>query len=131
LTIPILKKVCNAQLPEAMVDFSAIPFNARLGVWLVSKWFSQRGGLWVGGSVILYDDRMVFEANSLNNYFHYNLSCIEMPFKEVISVEFEPAFITNIITIRSSTQLLKIRCYGAKQLRETLLDLCKSNKSIE
>lgn len=83
------------------------------------KMFSKRmGGLWVGGSLLLYEDSLYFEANAMNKALQTGLKSVDIPLTSIKQASLRPGFITKIIDIvwaQDSMQYLNsFRCFGAQ-----------------
>ncbi|HEX7760109.1 MAG TPA: hypothetical protein VF459_11435 [Caulobacteraceae bacterium] len=78
------------------------------------------GGLWVGGELILYKDKIVFKANALNNVVYSGSNDISIALDEISSVDVRFGLFTRIIGIERSGECAKFRCYGADEFAARL-----------
>jgi len=117
----IEKKICNALIKDAKPNFNfyIVPFasNGVAGMVIadaVIKSFKKMfDGLWVGGTVYMASDCVIFNPNSLNKMLHSNVGRIEIPRSDIVGVDKEFGLVTSIICIKTNNGILKIRCYGA------------------
>lgn len=115
----ILEKSCNA------FSTDAAPLNLGWGIRLAGSAAADRykrnhGGLWVGGKFTATTEWLVFAPNGLNAAFHNNVGQVQVHVSEVHSIHLESAWITDIVVIRHARGELKVRCYGARQVVDSL-----------
>ena len=73
------------------------------------------GGLWIGGSCELYDDRLIIRPNGMNASAHKNISEIEVPFEFVEGFDLEKRLTTSIVRINFAGTFIRFRCWGAEK----------------
>ncbi|HEY1246098.1 MAG TPA: hypothetical protein VGF29_14825 [Hyphomicrobiaceae bacterium] len=72
------------------------------------------GGLWVGGTVSLTRDAVVFEPNWVNRLAHVRVASRALPLSHVVQVKDRSGWFTRIVDVRTDdNQTLTFRCYGA------------------
>jgi len=78
----------------------------------------QMGGLWVGGSLSLFEDSLLFEANVINKALQTGSMSVEIPLTSITETASRFGFVTGIIDvmwIKDSKQYLNsFRCFGSK-----------------
>jgi hypothetical protein len=85
----------------------------------VMKMFSkQMGGLWVGGTLSLFEDSLYFEANAMNKMLQTGTTSVDIPLASIVQVTPRFGFVTGIIDVmwtKDSMQYLNsFRCFGSK-----------------
>ena len=91
----ISKKTINYHSSEAQAA-DWVTFRIQRAILLNS---AKRimGGLWIGGSCELYDDRLIIRPNGMNASAHKNISEIEVPFEFVEGFDLEKRLTTSIL----------------------------------
>lgn len=72
------------------------------------------GGVWVGGRIDVYKDRIAFTPNSMNRSLHAGTLDVEMPLTTVRQVSWSFGFLTGIVVFEGTFGRFMIRCFGAK-----------------
>jgi hypothetical protein len=83
------------------------------------KMLSKRmGGLWVAGTLSLYEDSLHFEANAMNKALQTGTMSVDIPLRSIARASLRYGFITKIIDVvwtQDSMQYLNsFRCFGAQ-----------------
>jgi len=83
------------------------------------KMFSKKmGGLWVGGTLFLFEDSLCFEANTMNKALQTGATNVDIPLTSIVRVSPRFGLLTGIIDVlwtKDSTQHLNsFRCFGSK-----------------
>jgi len=114
-----IKKLCNALIKDANPKFltycvggagAAIPMKLTLGIFK-----KVMGGLWVGGSVTLDNQMLIFKPNKINKLVHQEMSEIAIPLDSIMSATNRFGFVTGIVDIKTDSGVLSVRLYGAKK----------------
>lgn len=79
------------------------------------------GGLWVGGTFTAKGEWLRFEPNIMNIFFNDEANEVAIHVSEVRAINCESGFLTDIITIQHVRGEFKFRCYGAREVTNTLL----------
>ena len=85
-------------------------------LWAVNRFSTKHGGLWVGGSVEISHDGVLFKPNALNEAFHEGLESVHIPMTQVLSVAREFGWITGIVVVAHQLGEFRFRCFGAKKI---------------
>jgi hypothetical protein len=88
--------------------------------FVVRRFKSAYGGLWVGARLTLTDTELTFEPNRVNRAVHKDLAVVTVPLAAVAGVEVQPGFVTKIIAIRTGNHVFKARCYGARRFADQI-----------
>ena len=87
---------------------------------LLKNFSKQMGGLWVGGSLFLFEDSLHFEANRMNEKLQTGVMRVDIPLVSIDRVSPRFGFITGIIDVvwtNGSMQYLNsFRCFGSTAL---------------
>ena len=88
---------------------------------------SHQGGLWVGGEVRIFRDKIVFEQNALNRAFHEGEIVKTVYMKDVAKVLSTRKFRSDLVSIEYSSDaragIMKLRCYRSSRVAETVESL--------
>lgn len=128
---PIAHKWANALIRDAepnetfdvLIDpvTYGLPSIPRLSArWMLRALKAKQGGLWVGGDLYLYGDRLTFEANRLNSSVQTGTLSFELLLKDITSVTRRFGLVTGIVDIVHGGHRTAVRCYGARQFAELL-----------
>jgi hypothetical protein len=101
-----------------------------LGTWdWFLKWLRERngGGLWVGGTLVVYDDRVQFRPNIANKALQTGKAGFDLPWREVGKISWRSGVLTNIIELQHGQETEAVRCFGAKKLAEQMRSLQKAS----
>src|SRR5437867_12043307 len=113
---PRIRNLVNAFIPDAPPSL-VLPSDALRAIDRFSrKW----GGLWVGGSVEISPEGILFSPNSLNKAVHVGLQPVHIRSQDVLSVRHEFGWFTGIVAVAHTTGEFRFRCYGAKRLAAVL-----------
>ena len=109
----IVKKAINYHSSEAQAaDWATFRVDRAIVLNSAKK---LMGGLWIGGSCELYDDKVIIRPNRMNVTVHKNISEIEIPFEFVESCELEKKLTTSIVRLNFAGTFIRFRCWGAQQ----------------
>lgn len=113
----LFSKVANALIEkvELRPDLLWAMNYETLGIagWMLRKFRSSHGGLWVGGRIALYRDRLTFQPNWLNRKIQLGDMAMEYPLTALISVTCRFGLVTGIVDADFGEKHLIFRCYGA------------------
>jgi hypothetical protein len=116
----VTHKLVNALVPTAqpgaamqeMLDSVTFGFRNPALDWLRSK----MRGLWVGGDLYIFEDRLKFEPNALNRAAHAGDVSVEIRLSDVSAVRWRPGVLTSIVDVQHHTSTTSFRCFGSKAL---------------
>jgi len=76
----------------------------------------RQGGLWVGGKCELTAATLSFRPNDMNRALHARPDelSVEIHLEDIVGISVQRRLITDAITVRFATEVLKIRCFRAK-----------------
>jgi hypothetical protein len=120
----IATKVVNALIPEAEMGFAArfivgmTDALATESVLDAAK--KKKGGLWVGGTVIIQQRTLVFRPNWLNRLVHKAEYTVRIPLEEISKVNVRSAPVTKIIDVITREGEFSFRCYGAEAFADLI-----------
>jgi hypothetical protein len=121
----IATKTVNALIPEAEMGFAAKFVLDKTGdaatgaVLEVAK--KMMGGLWVGGTVAVQRQELVFRPNWFNRLIHKADYTITIPLPEISQVDVRFGVLTKIVDINTGDGRLTFRCYGAEDFANLIL----------
>jgi hypothetical protein len=78
------------------------------------------GGLWVGGRATLTPSSLTFHPNAVNRAVQTGTLDIVVPVTAITNVEVQGGVLTKIIAIRTPGAVVKIRCFGARDLADQI-----------
>lgn len=85
---------------------------------LMKMFSKQMGGLWVSGTLSLFEDSLHFEANAMNKMLQTGTMSVDIPLTSIVRVSPRFGFITGIIDVvwtKDSMQYMNsFRCFGSK-----------------
>jgi hypothetical protein len=118
---PLSTKVANVLFKGAKINpafawpASAITLKVFRLIW---------GGLWVGGNISLYRDKLVFCPNAQNFNVHKagTIGIIEIPIATVTAVKLKRGAVAGIVQITHGRNLFVFRCYGSDAFARDVLD---------
>ena len=98
------------------------------------KMFSkQMGGLWVAGSLSLFEDSLHFEANAMNKMLQTGTMSVDIPLASIVRASSRFGFVTGIIDVvwtKDSMQYLNsFRCFGSKAFLEKIENAVQTAKT--
>ena len=123
---PIAEKSVNALIADAEIGFfakylmSATSGDSTERVLEVFK--KEMGGLWVGGTAALYEKKLRFRPNAMNQAVHAGDYSLEIPLHEISEIKVRSGLLTNIIDIVTAKGVLSIRCFGAEDFAKMIRD---------
>jgi len=120
----IARKLANALFPDAEIAPGLVSTMnyVTLGLAAPSLKFFRRvqGGLWVGGEILLDDQRLVFRPNSINRTFHASNLTQVLPLSDVTAVRCRFGLLSGIIDVDFNHKLFTFRCFGSKAFAQTI-----------
>lgn len=126
----IIKKLANALIKDASINGVTNVFfdvAGATGSKIVIEGLKKiYGGLWVGGTAYLYDDRIEFKPNKMNLALTKGLTDIILPLNKIVDINLEFGVVTKIINIATLNGTLKIRCSGANKFLEEIINQKKT-----
>ena len=113
---PLLTKWCNMLVKDAepgvpLPDGTKAVIDAARAVC---------GGLWVGGRIRLFEDRIEFTPTSLNVALHEGDMHVTVPLATVRSVRRRFGFVSGIVVLQLQSGEIRLRCFGAKAAALTI-----------
>lgn len=100
---------------------------------LMKIFSKQMGGLWIGGTLSLYEDSLHFEANAMNKMLQTGAMSVDIPLASIVRASSRFGFVTGIIDIlwtKDSMQYLNsFRCYGSKAFLATIENAMQAAKT--
>ncbi|MDO8481797.1 MAG: hypothetical protein Q7S75_01795 [bacterium] len=98
------------------------------------KMFSKHyGGLWVGGTLSLFEDSLHFEANAMNKALQTGSTSVDIPLESIVRASPRFGFVTGIIDVvwtKDSMQYLNsFRCFGSKAFLAKIENAVQSAKT--
>jgi len=76
----------------------------------------RQGGLWVGGTLSVYEGGVSFEPNHLNRAVQEGELVSELEWSEVLGINIRFGIMTHIIELSHAHGAQAFRCFGAKRL---------------
>lgn len=124
----LLRKAANLLVEDARLDLHpamdaglAAAQESRASTESVIDVFRGRyGGLWVGGTLIVTDRSVDFQANALNRMVQTGTLDLSVPLDDIAAVEVQPGLVTKIVAITVGHRQVKARMYGAERVAETI-----------
>ena len=113
----ITKKIVNALIRD--VTPSATVFGG-LERAIFEKWRQRVGGLWVGGDLFVFTDRLRFEANALNRAVQGGDLNFEIRLDSIASVERRWGLVTSIVDVIHGDCRSSFRCFGSGALAKVI-----------
>lgn len=74
----------------------------------------KSGGFWIGGRLDLLPDKVAFCPNTLNEAIIQAAPKIAIYYSEIISLNIQKAFISDILSVATASQTIKFRCRNAQ-----------------
>jgi hypothetical protein len=111
-------KLANALIEEVRIA-RPLDIALKIGTLGVSglmfdQFHNIYGGLWVGGAVDLFEDRLVFAPNALNKAIQTGALALDVPLASITKVSWRFGVVTGIVDLDCGDHRLSIRCYGSK-----------------
>jgi hypothetical protein len=80
----------------------------------------EMGGLWVGGTLTVSEDAIVFGANALNRWLQAGPLRLKIPMRDVSAVNLRRGVLTKIIEVTYGEPALRtsFRCFGAAEVAD-------------
>lgn len=114
-----IEKTCNAFLSEADVSFMGLILTTSFLTTMIHKKIA--GGLWVGGTFTANNEWILFSPGIANIMAHSQVRSIQIHFSQVRNIHCESGFFTDIVVIEHTQGEFKFRCYGAKEVANSLM----------
>jgi hypothetical protein len=107
----------NAEINKRMKATLSLFNQSLIAFSLLERFFKPAlNGFWVGGTVLLFQDRLIFAPNLANRMVHEKLDTIEIPLHRISDVRVRYGIATKIVETATGEELaLTFRCYGAKR----------------
>ncbi len=119
-----LRRMCSALLPDAKTNniLNNIENFRTLGLWNMEIESARKafGGLWVGGSLYISKQSLIFKPNAVNAALHEGDVSLNIPFDLITNFRCRFGLLTRIIEVDLRTVKQSFRCYGAAELSEIL-----------
>lgn len=123
-----LEKSCNAFFSD--VESESWLLLGLRGVLASKLYKKSAGGLWVGGNFVANGEWFTFDPNILNVLAHKNAERVQIHISEVRNIRCESAFFTDIVVIEYARGEFKFRCYGARDVVNTLVSYLQHYQSF-
>lgn len=123
------KKAANALFQEVGLTPRA---SARLQSSApgVLGWLRKRqGGLWVGGTLSLFDDSVRFSPNDLNKLIQTGDLSFILPWSAISAVVWRPGILTGIVELTHGERVEAVRCFGSRSLAGRMETLRQAGSS--
>lgn len=117
-----IRKTVNALIPDATP--SGLVFGAALAE--CERWKKKYGGLWVGGSIEISNDGLLFRPNPLNEAVHIGLEPVSIPLVDIRSVRREFGWGTGIVVVEHKSGEFRFRCFGARTIAALISECLKA-----
>jgi hypothetical protein len=111
-----IEKFCNAFIPNAIPSRHIGGAAERE----LQRLLKKHGGLWVGGKVTIDPGGLTFTPNGMNAALHEELETVHISLTDIRSARRRFGWLTGIVEVEHNEGLFKFRCFGAKQVAETL-----------
>jgi hypothetical protein len=111
-----IRKMANAFMTDAAPSDN-LP---RFALEATENYKRKRGGLWVGGVVLISASGVSFTPNGLNRAVHKALESINVPAGDIRAVRHEFGWVTGIVVVEHARGEFRFRCFGAKGLAGTM-----------
>lgn len=120
----IVRKVVNAVIADAQPT-PTVDSIMKLGTLgtsniMFDQYRKKFGGLWVGGNLDLFQDRLCFSPNALNAAIQIGHLSRAIMLSTVTNVSWRFGVVTGIIDVTHSGGCFTFRCYGSKVLAATI-----------
>lgn len=125
----LVKRAANALIEDAEHRNTPSLLADEIPGWhqaepVLQSYKERYGGYWVGGNVVLSEERVLFTPNSMNKAVQSGTLTMDIPLKTVRGVNVKGGFVTKIIEIEVGAKVAKIRCFKAEalavQIREVM-----------
>lgn len=122
----ICRKVANALLGDVRLK----PWASWLLAWDtfglgnagLRALHKRQGGLWVGGTLSVYDSGVSFEPNGLNRALQEGELVSELEWPDVLGIKVRFGILTNIIELSHAHGVQAFRCFGARRVAAQMND---------
>jgi len=126
----VAKRAANALIMDAEANLPGGIPRARQVEATLDRFKAAHGGLWVGGRATLTTESICFRPNAVNRGLHTGTLDVEIPLRDIVHIEFRPAFLSSVIAISTGQSAMKIRCFRAAAFagqiaRQAGVDLAK------
>jgi hypothetical protein len=117
-----IRKLANASSAKSKLSPVAknVPIVGDATSRAVESYRKRHGGIWVGGVVEIFADRISFRANALNKALHSGSTGKHIPMKEVQSVQWKFGWVTGIVVVAHRRGEFRFRCFGARSVARRL-----------
>jgi hypothetical protein len=117
--------------------FTGFPVGSTSTQQVLKNLPKMYGGLWVGGTLSLFDDSLQFVPNAMNKALQAGSLNVDIPLRSIQRADWRFGFVTGIIDIvwtKDSNQYLNsFRCFGSKALLgsiQTALQTVKTESTV-
>jgi hypothetical protein len=118
---PLAYKLANALIPEALPASAIAKMGLNPALDVIERFRHSQGGLWVGGTVSLFGDRLDFRPNAVNRAAHQNDTSVSVPLSAIADVTDRFGWVTRIVDVRmEGGGVFSFRCFGAKRFAEAI-----------
>jgi hypothetical protein len=119
---PIVSRAANALLDNVSLSQAARAYST-YGTWgilnaIVGAFKKRQGGLWVGGNISLYRDRISFRPNALNTALQEGDLGVDIPLRNVKGAVIRRAFLVDIVDVtwaNDHVSIFSFRCYKMRE----------------
>ncbi len=118
----LARRVVNALISDAR-PISGLGWNVAFSIWIFRKCY---GGLWVGGILDLFEDRLVFAANDLNRSLTEGTLDLTLSLSKIRVVKSRFGLVTGIIDITTDDGRTSFRCYGSKEFAASIVEAAQA-----
>lgn len=122
----IAQKTANVLVADAEMNpqLARLTNYLTLGLFgtLLGRMRRAYGGLWVGGDLFLYRDRLLFKPNAANQAVHSSHMEQNVPLSTVTAVVNRFGLVTGIVEVEFRGNCLMFRCFGSKAFAQTIRD---------
>ena len=86
----------------------------------------RQGGLWVGGTLSVYESGVSFEPNGVNRALQEGELTSELSWPEVLDIKVRRGVLTNIIELSHTGGAQAFRCFAAKRVASDMTQAWKA-----
>jgi hypothetical protein len=112
----ICKQVANALIRDVRPRPWVSWLVSRSTLAFVRTMDQRQGGLWVGGTLSVYDSGVSFEPNGLNRALQEGKLTSELSWPEVLDIKVRRGVLTNIIELSHANGVQAFRCFAAQRV---------------
>ncbi|HUO23912.1 MAG TPA: hypothetical protein VMU59_15465 [Caulobacteraceae bacterium] len=125
----VASKAANALIAAADIKPAVRRFMPTIGFSLDLLRAFQEGKLWVGGRLLVFEDRIQFTANWGNRLIQTGTDGFELPWRAISDVKWKAGLLTSIIELEHDGRIEAVRCFGSKKLLKAIQSLRAANIS--